>query len=397
VRKRPTRRAGVVTGVGMLLLLTAMTAQAGWLFVLAAAVLSSVAGSAITRQHGGSVEVVRNLPAALRVGDEVTVTLEVLNRGRRSTPLARIEDRFEAIASETFVCECLPAGQRVTVRVPTTARRRGAFASGEVVVSSGWPFGLFRSSHSIDAVSPAVVVPRWVELRSFPLLEPSSYPAEALHERARIGAGLDYLGVREYRPGDPRRLVHWRSTARRGRLVVREYEEEGLNRVALVLAGADDGDPPESSFEALVSAAASIARYALVTGHPVDLYRSDGAGGIARCQDADRVGVLEWLAEAHPIDAPLGPLVGAATARLGRHGTLVVLAPSRGRAAGDVPTALRRAQASQARAVAVIALSSTWRAETPADHGDALLGALNDRAHVRLLTRGEDLERQLQG
>ena len=131
-----------------------------------------------------------------------------------------------------------------------------------------------KSRRTIELPTSLTVVPRWVEIRSVPILEPSSFPSDVLHERARTGAGEEFIGVRDYRPGDPPRSVHWRSTARAGHLVVREFEEEVASRVALVLAGADAGTPPESAFETLVTAAASIGVYALQTGHPVDIVRS---------------------------------------------------------------------------------------------------------------------------
>jgi len=396
MRRRPTKRAGVVAGVGLMLVFVGVTAQAGWLFVLAAAVLSAVAASLFAGRGVGRLEVGRVAPPHATVGDDVVVELELCNRGRAGLFLVRIEDRFAALAPVTVVYEDVPAGERVTASARTTANRRGRFDSGRLVASTGWPFGFFRSVRELDVESTFVVLPRSVELRSFPLLEPSSYPAEALHERARIGAGLDYLGVREYRPGDPLRLVHWRSTARRGRLVVREYGEEALSRVAILLAGAETGDPPDSSFEALVTAAASIALYALATGHPVDLYRAS-SGGIEQVRAPDRRELLEWLATAEPCDEPLRGLVDAAAPRVGRRGTMVLLSPSRGRTASGLVDAVRAAQAFGARAVAVVARSSSWAAMGRAGLEDGLLDQLGDRTHVRALARGEDLRLCLEG
>ena len=173
------------------------------------------------------------------------------------------------------------------------------FESGPVTLRAGSPFGFMSTSRTLQVESPIVVVPTWAELTSFPILEPSSIPFDVLHERARTGAGEEYLGVREYRPGDPQRAVHWRSTARVGQLVVREFEEEVQSRVTLVLAGSDFGDPPDSAFEWLASAAASIALYALNTGHPVDLLRPS-RDGVAHLGDPDRYDVLDWLAAAQP-------------------------------------------------------------------------------------------------
>jgi uncharacterized protein (DUF58 family) len=241
-----------------------------------------------------------------------------------------------------------------------------------------------------------IVTPRWVDLMSFPILEPSSFPSDVLHERARTGAGEEYLGVRDYRPGDPPRSVHWRSSARAGHLVVREYEEEVASRVALVLAGIDHGQPPDSSFEMLVSAAASIAVYALQTGHPVDLFRYGERGEVDQLANPDRYGVLDWLARAQPFDAPLRPLTTLAVAHLGRRGTVVALAPTAGQAGNDIEPAVRDVQSAGSRAIVVAARASTWNEGRVADdREDALMGAGQGRAPVKFVSRGDDLRRCL--
>jgi uncharacterized protein (DUF58 family) len=240
-----------------------------------------------------------------------------------------------------------------------------------------------------------VVVPRWVELSSFPILEPASVPRDVLHERARTGAGEEYLGVRPYRPGDPRRFVHWRSSARLGALVVREFEEHVQTRVVLVLAGVDQGEPPDSAFESLVSAAASIGNYALLTGHPIEIVMA-GDEKVRRLVRPNRNGMLRWLAEAKPGDASLAPLVATATESAGRRGTVVVLASSTGRPGADLPQALRTVQQAGARCVAVVADTGSWGGGAGKKRGTPLTLPVG-RSSVRLLVKGKDLRSCLQG
>ena len=395
--RRPKGRALIAALIAVILMFAGGTGQAAWLYVLAAGVLGLIAGSSLVRHGLSGCRLVRTLPSTIRLGERVPVRLAVVNSERRNLPLFRVEDRFLAFSPEVLACEGLPAGDEGTVETVRRARRRGLFDSGEVVLTSGWPFGLFGSQRTLDVPSRVVVTPRWVELSSFPILEPSSFPLEHLHERARTGAGLEYLGVREYRAGDPARSVHWRSSARAGRLVVREYEEEVQRRVALVLAGRDDGVPPDSSFEALTSAAASVARYALVTGHPVDLVRASGSGA-ERIGDPDTFAALAWLATAEAVDAPLAKLLAVALERTGRRGTVVLLAPAAGRAGADLVEAAGAVQAAGARALAVVARSSTWAgAGSSSRDENALLAALRRRATVRVLAQGRDLRACLEG
>src|SRR5947209_9048920 len=79
--------------------------------------------------------------------------------------------------------------------------------------------------------------------------------------RSIATAGEDDAATREYRLGDDLRRIHWRSTARRGELMVRREEQPWQSRAVLLLdcrQSAHQGDGPLSSFEWSVSAAASI-------------------------------------------------------------------------------------------------------------------------------------------
>lgn len=395
MKRRLTKRAFIVGLVAGLLFLAGTTAQASWLFVIAAGVLGVVVGSMFIRHGLGHAVVERTSARRARVGDDVRVGIEVRNDGRSPLPLLRLEDLFEAFDESAVLVERLKPGQRSHVELVRTARRRGAFETGDVKLVSGAPFGFLRSARTISAPTHMTVVPRWVELRSFPILEPSSFPSDVLHERARTGAGEEFLGVRDYRPGDPPRAVHWRSTARAGHLVVREYEEEVASRVALVLAGTDTGDPPDSAFEALASAAASIAIYALQTGHPVDITRSAPGDRMDRIADPDRYGLLDWLARAEPVDADLGPLAAASLQRIGRRGTVVLLSPTAGRAGASVIDAVRLVQSAGSRAIVVGARSSSWGDGKTHVAETAFDAIAERRVPARVISQGADLARCL--
>ena len=380
--------------VAGLLFLAGTTAQAAWLFVLAAGVLGLVMGSLFFTHNLKQAEVERSTPRRARVGDDIRLGYTVHNPGpRRSIPLMRMDDGFGAFPDTGVLVERLKAGETAHVELVRTAVRRGVFDSGTVTLTCGAPFGLTKSRRKIELPTNLTVVPRWVEIRSFPILEPSSFPSDVLHERARTGAGEEFIGVRDYRPGDPPRSVHWRSTARAGHLVVREFEEEVASRVALVLAGADAGTPPDSAFETLVTAAASIGIYALQTGHPVDMVRPTAAGGAEHLADTDRFGLLDWLARAEPLDTALGDLVAPALDRIGRRGTVVILSPTVGEAGGSIKDAVRLVQSAGSRAIVIAARSVTWDPEPKRPMAEASLGLEGSRASVRLVSKDDDLVR----
>ena len=393
MKRRLGRKALSVGGSAVLLFLAASTAQAGWLFVLAAGVFGLVAGSLGVRHNLRGLEVERSVARRARVGDELRVGLTVRNPAGRPSPPMRMEDRHAAFGDVSVLVDRIPAGTSAISELVRTAGRRGVYDGGEIVLRTGAPFGFLKSERRIEVSAALTVVPRWVELRSFPILEPSSFPSDVLHERARTGAGEEYIGVREYRPGDPPRAVHWRSTARIGRLVVREYAEEVASRVTLVVGGPDTGIPPDSSFESLVEAAASIAIYALTTGHPVELVGL-GRDGPERLVEPDRFAALDWLAKVRPSSDEVGELVALGLGA-GRRGTVVLLTTT-GSHLEPVEEAVKTIQSAGARAIVVAARSRSWDATIPDADEAALRRAVGGRAALRVIHREGDLARCLE-
>jgi uncharacterized protein (DUF58 family) len=374
MKRRPTRRAFVLVGIGGLLILAGASAQAGWLFVLAAGVLGLVVGSFVVRPRLAGLEVTRTVPRRARVGDSMEAGLLVRNGTDHSIPLFTIDDPFAAFPPLAVGCDRLGPQETSRVELVRTAAKRGRYSSGLITLRSAAPFGLVRSLRTQEATSEIVVVPNWVDLKSFPILEPSSSPSDVLHERARTGAGEEFFAVREYRPGDPLRTVHWRSTARAGTLVVREFEEEISSRVGVVLSGGDHGSGPASSFEMLVSAVASIGLYALATGHPIH-FACPGREGIEHLDRASRDELLDRLAGVEATDLGLEPLIEQTLTRVGRRGTIVICSSTSGVAGASVEAGIRTIQRSGARAILVMARSSSWDASItdhpiPAGVGD---------------------------
>ena len=90
----------------------------------------------------------------------------------------------------------------------------------------------------------------------------------------RAGAGGEFVGVREYRPGDPRRNVHWRTTARAGRLIVKEFADQTQPALTIALdlrAGSAIGPDGANTLELGIKVAASLANHAQQRGLPVCL------------------------------------------------------------------------------------------------------------------------------
>src|SRR5690606_23017649 len=92
---------------------------------------------------------------------------------------------------------------------------------------------------------------------------------EGTPSTALVDADLSFHAVREYVVGDSQRHVHWKSTAKTGRLMVRQYEESRHARIAIILDLAADSYETDDEFETTVSAAASLALQGIRDGREV--------------------------------------------------------------------------------------------------------------------------------
>ena len=162
--------------------------------------------------------------------------------------------------------------QRVRWRRPLVCRRRGVFDLGQGFLRSGDPFGFIERQRAWRDDQHLLVYPRVVPLRrlALPLRHPSVDVASAT---SPIADPTRTATVRDYRPDDARRLIHWPSTARRGSLQVRVLEPATSLHVSLLLdvRGFTLGAHHAELLELTLSAFASIAVYLQGRGAPVAL------------------------------------------------------------------------------------------------------------------------------
>lgn len=170
-------------------------------------------------------------------------------------PLALPEDRFHRY----FVSNIPPSGQ-VTIESTVEAYQRGLHRLGPVIAESSAPFGLFRRRRQLTPGQDILVYPQVHTLRRLALTEGID-GLEARSRRSRTGT--DLAGSRKYTPGDPQRLIHWRNTAKAGRLMVKELEKLEDDTVYLVFdATKVFGEGRETTLEYGVKILASVADYA---------------------------------------------------------------------------------------------------------------------------------------
>jgi uncharacterized protein (DUF58 family) len=325
---RPTRACVAPLLVAVVLhLLTRVTGD-GWLALGSAAALGLPLASLVLRPQAAGLTWRLVEPARAAAGEVVPVRLLLRNAGARATtPLTLLHEHPGLSALEVHVPALAP-GEVHEVTATRTAGRRGVHEGGTVRLTTSAPFGVVRWSQTRPEASVVVVHPVTATART---AWAGGGSATAERSVPVAGSGTEPLGLRPWRPGDAARSVLARATARHGRPVVLEREQEtGPSLVVLAVGG---GAGPR--WEQAVSATASLALAALRDGVPPHLLPAPSG---ARCTEP--VALLDFFAA---VDAA-GPLRPAdlATARppAGPGGRLVLLAP-----AGADTTAVRSAAA----------------------------------------------------
>ena len=152
----------------------------------------------------------------------------------------------------------LAAGAAVEVDMEARALRRGVLHSRGVTIACAEPLGLLKTLRAMAQRANLVVLPRRYPLPPFTLPGSRRYQQGGVALAMSVGDSEEFIGLRDYRPGDPLQRIHWKSFARTARPIVREYQDEYFERYALVLdTFAARG--MERSFEEAVSIAASFA------------------------------------------------------------------------------------------------------------------------------------------
>jgi uncharacterized protein (DUF58 family) len=272
-----------------------------------------------------------------------------------------------------------PRGERSwSVRVPLT--RRGHYRVDPLTLRTGDPLGLFESHASVGGYSTVIVYPRVEQLPGWRL--PPAFVEGAHHEHVRTPHTTPQAtSIRQYVPGDAYNRIHWKSSARQGELLVKEFELEQTADVWIfldLLAAAHTGEGDESTLEFGVRVAASIAARALVENRKVAL---TATGAHIAPLPADRgprqyQKIMRALAAVNADgEQPLEEVLVENVARLRRGMTVVVITPSLDPRWVRPLTGLRRRGVERA----IILLDApAFRAYARREEGDALSDALSE-------------------
>jgi uncharacterized protein (DUF58 family) len=295
--------AAINTGNNLLYLLL------GWLlsFIIASGILSEMTLKRLV--------VERRPPPRVFAGEPFLMEVVIRNqKPRRASFSIEVEDLVGATPLDKR-CYFLkiPAAKSQRTSYRHTFARRGLYTLTGYRIASKFPFALFRKSR--DVIAP-------LDVLVYPTRIPVPRPAPRTEARGetmanRSGRRGEFFGLREHRDGDDRRDVHWRSSARTGRLLVREYEDEHARRVVVGVDNAlpdavrdavGDGaltpaaEAAVAAVERAISVAASLAAVYLEVGWTVELCARDchvpaGAGRLHEARIARALALLPYVSD----------------------------------------------------------------------------------------------------
>lgn len=228
------------------------------------------------------LRVERVVPPSAQVGDLVTVMITLWSDRPIRRPLVAVADALPPSMPVSDRSPSLPVAPSYDEPIRTQYRfrplKRGRFRWSGLTVEGTDVLGLVTKGRSYPTVpTEMIVLPRPIPC-SVELPVAGGWGVSEAESGQTRGAGIEPRGIREYRTGDPLRHVHWRSTARMGRLVVKEFEAGSQATVAIVIqrtSGTDIGKDADTTLEAMVGHAAFLVESLLRQGVRVLLPQVD--------------------------------------------------------------------------------------------------------------------------
>ena len=279
--------AGTVTVAGWLLLAAAAVGLAlgitfGWLefavagVIAAALLVLSVPFLFSARSYDVDLGLDHDRVVA---GTQVHGTLRVTNIGRGIALPGRIDVPVGEGLVDVYV-PILRSGHTHVQEVLVPTHRRGVITVGPAHTVRGDPLGILKREATWDDTHTLYVHPVTTTLRS--TSTGFIRDLEGSASRTIVDADISFHAIRPYVPGDAQRQIHWKSTAKTGTLMVRQYEESRRSRMIIALALGEDEYGTEDEFELAVSAAGSIGVRGIRDGRDVDVVVSGEVPEFAR-------------------------------------------------------------------------------------------------------------------
>lgn len=220
-----------------------------------------------------------------KITEDDFLEIEMSVRNRWFLPIFNftISDHLSCAASseknKVILVEFLGARSSLRIKYSCFCPQRGKYNIGPFSVYFFDPFNLFFFKKTYPLYSDLYVYPRTFNIQKFPPLARGVQPWFGI-ETARVSGDDDeFFGIREYKPGDPIKKIHWVSTARKNSLIVKEFQRQNFFRATLIFNMEKDknlGSGKESVAEYTIKIAASVAKYLIANGVSLEVIAHTG-------------------------------------------------------------------------------------------------------------------------
>ncbi len=286
----PSGQSYVIAFITIALFLAATNVQGGWLYIIDSLLLSLLIFAIISPiNQTRKIKIYREFDKNIQESETTNIEIVLDNSDGKiasfielkDLELIRINDNktiVKATKKGHFFIE-VEAGIRERFNYSLNIDLRGVYKFQGFQITSYGPFGLFKFSRKIKIEDEIIIQPvlPFLNKEFFEGLKGSGYKY-ASKTRQRNNASLP-VSVREYRRGDSQKMIHWKSSAKNNKLMVKELENEQSLSIQIILdteLGNSYGLAKENSLEYLIKFAGAILRICLEKDYKVDFYYYSG-------------------------------------------------------------------------------------------------------------------------
>ena len=317
------------TKSGILLILASLAAvgsaimNVGFATAMIASLLCAVtlAGFVLAQFSLHGITLSRTRPRDAVCGEPFDLPLTAVNRTYFYRMPLVVSEKLPFCRGGAFdaVIPALAPKSSVGVERQIIPLKRGHFPLKTIRLVSGDPCGLFWKSRRFDLPAHVTVSPKIEPLERLSLRNDRRAGSDQDgRPLGHAGSGMDFFGVRPYHPGDEMRAIHWKSSAAKGCIMVKEFEATTVDRIMLILDSNGESigyDDIENNFEYLITAAASITDFLSRKYCALTFFTASEDCGILR-ENGDAAGIrlkiMEILTDLQPSKSRVEDLVADA-------------------------------------------------------------------------------------
>ncbi|MCZ6787737.1 MAG: DUF58 domain-containing protein [Planctomycetota bacterium] len=259
----------------------------GVIFVVCGIVSTALLSAVVTALSVGRLEAHRALPKRVFAGSPFTVRLKVTNVSRFRPAFGltfrdALQKRSPGQATCGPVVPLLPPGASASLIYESRIHRRGVYPIDYALAATRYPFGLFEAQRLVRSPGRIIVLPQLGKLQRRARRELAHRAAQPRVRRMTQLHKEEFHSIREYRPGDNPRHIHWRTSAHVMKLMRRELQGEASAHLTVLLdtfVGGGHAEIRRRHFERAVSCAATLLVDAARRGRPATLIQVGGKVG----------------------------------------------------------------------------------------------------------------------